>query len=38
MENTGLWIQKEGHGRKDSLRGLLNDREISEEEDSSKSQ
>ncbi|RDX83429.1 hypothetical protein CR513_35645, partial [Mucuna pruriens] len=37
MENTGLWIQKEGHRRKDSFHGLLNDREISEE-DSSKSQ
>ncbi|CAJ1976532.1 unnamed protein product [Sphenostylis stenocarpa] len=33
MENKGLWIQKEGHRRKD----LLNDREMSEE-DSSKSQ
>ncbi|TKY51832.1 hypothetical protein E2542_SST23351 [Spatholobus suberectus] len=37
MENTGLCIQKEGHKKKDSLHGLLNDREISEE-DSSKSQ
>ncbi|KAK6646003.1 hypothetical protein PHAVU_L002144 [Phaseolus vulgaris] len=37
MENTGIWIQKEGHRRKYSLLGLLNDREMSEEE-SSKSQ
>ncbi|BAT94693.1 hypothetical protein LR48_Vigan09g110100 [Vigna angularis] len=37
MENTGLWIQKEGHRRKCSLLGILNDREMSEE-DSSKTQ
>ncbi|KAK7391652.1 hypothetical protein VNO78_20069 [Psophocarpus tetragonolobus] len=37
MENTGIWIQKEDHSRKDSLHVLLNDREILEE-DSSKSQ
>ncbi|KAL2325063.1 hypothetical protein Fmac_024121 [Flemingia macrophylla] len=37
MENTGLWIRKEGHRIKDSLHDLLNDREISEG-DSSKSQ
>lgn len=38
MENTGSWIQKEGHRRKDSFHhGLVNDKEISEE-DSSKSQ
>ncbi|KAK7343992.1 hypothetical protein VNO77_13171 [Canavalia gladiata] len=37
MENTGLWVQKEGNRKKDSLHGLLNDLEISDE-DSSKSQ
>ncbi|KAK7278513.1 hypothetical protein RJT34_23543 [Clitoria ternatea] len=37
MENTGLWIQKEGRRKKDSFHGLVNDRELSDE-DSSKSQ
>ncbi|XP_027365155.1 uncharacterized protein LOC113872090 isoform X2 [Abrus precatorius] len=37
MENTGLWIQKEGHRKNDSLHGLLNDRETADE-DYSKSQ
>ncbi|KAJ1377945.1 hypothetical protein SESBI_48370, partial [Sesbania bispinosa] len=37
MENTSLWIKKEGHRKKDSLHSLCNDRELSDE-DSSKSQ
>lgn len=37
MENTGLWIQKEGHRRNPFHHSILNDREISEE-DCSKSQ
>ncbi|XP_057735011.1 uncharacterized protein LOC130950507 [Arachis stenosperma] len=36
MENTDFWIQKESHGEKDSLHSLYNDREVSDDEDSSK--